>query len=368
MKLHRTLTTLFALAAPALPAAADNLTFTNEVGTKTTFYGQVNLAFQGVDDGVDDYTDFVDNANSTSRLGLWIDGNYGETRLRFNFETGLGILSTSKVSQTGDPTWISWQRTDIRKFEVVASGDFGAIWVGQGSMATDGVAEIDSSGTSLAGYSNQADIAGGFLFRDGEDLSDVSVGGVFRNFDGSRRFRVRYDTPDFSGFVISAAVGEEILAEGDDALYYDASVRYGYEDDTFELNAGLGYAVKDDDGSKTEQVIASASGLHVPTGLNLTLATGEQMENRGNYFYAKFGWKGEFIPAGSTAVSIDYYDGSDFGEIGSASSAWGVQAVQQFADLGLEAYLGYRVFEYDQDTATEFEDVSAVLFGARWRF
>ena len=138
--------------------------------TTATFYGQVNLTFQGVDDGEETYQNFVDNANSVSRLGFWIDGTLWDNTARFNFETALGIESTSETNQTDDPDWIDWQRTDIRKLEVVYSGDFGAVWAGQGSMATDGAAEIDNSGTSVVGYSSLADTAGGFFFRDGAAL------------------------------------------------------------------------------------------------------------------------------------------------------------------------------------------------------
>ena len=107
-------------------------------------------------------------------------------------------------------------------------------------------------------------------------------------------------------------------------------------------SAAIGYSWKDDQGDMTEQAMASASATHVPTGLNLTLATGQQMSDEGQYIYAKVGWSGDVVQFGKTAVSADYYGGSDFGVSGSESSSWGVQAVQQFAEQGLEAYLGYR--------------------------
>ena len=368
MTLQRVLIAGPMLAALGLPVQAEALKFTNEAGTTATFYGQVNLTFQSVDDGENTYDGFVDNSNSTSRVGLWIDGTLFDNRFRLNFETGLGIKNTAETSQTEDANWLDWQRTDIRKFEVVSSGNFGAIWVGQGSMATDGVAEIDNSGTSVVGYVNLADTAGGFLFRDGAALSGQTIGSVFKDFDGPRRFRLRYDTPDFSGFVLSAAVGNEILAEGDDASYYDAAVRYSYANETVDLDAGLGYSWKDDEGDTTEQVIASASATHVPTGLNLTLATGKQMSDGGSYLYAKVGWRGDLIAAGETAVSADIYNGSDFGVLGSESSSWGLQAVQQFSDLGLEAYLGYREYSYDHVSGSDFQDVDSILVGARWKF
>jgi hypothetical protein len=106
----------------------------------------------------------------------------------------------------------------------------------------------------------------------------------------------------------------------------------------------------------------------VPTGLNLTVATGEQMSDEGQYIYAKVGWGGDIVRFGKTSVSADYYGGSDFSVSGSESSSWGVQAVQQFAEQGLEAYLGYREYAYDDVPGADYQDISSILFGARWKF
>jgi hypothetical protein len=368
MTLHRIFMSLPALAALSLPAGAVDLTFANASGTTTTFYGQLNLTFQGVDDGEETYQNFVDNSNSVSRVGFWIDGTLWGNTARFNFETALGIENTSETNQVDDPPWLDWQRTDIRKLEVVYSGDFGAVWAGQGSMATDGAAEVDNSGTSVVGYSNLPDTAGSFFFRDGAALSGTTIGNTFKNFDGSRRFRLRYDTPDLSGFVASAAAGNDVLSETDEADYYDTALRYGYEDDTFALDAAIGYSWKDDQGDMTEQAMASASATHIPTGLNLTVATGQQMSDEGQYFYAKVGWGGDVVRFGKTAVSADYYGGSDFSVSGSESTSWGVQAVQQFAEQGMETYLGYREYAYGDVAGADFQDIGTVLFGARWKF
>ena len=370
MKTYTCILAPAALLIMAAPASAADLVFNSKSGATTTFYGQINLTYQGVDDGTDTYQEFVDNSNSGSRVGLWIDTPLVGNRFRFNFETSLGLKTTADTSQTEDENWIDWQRTDIRKLEGVYSGDFGAFWFGQGSMATDGVAEIDNSGTSVAGYVNLADTAGSYEFRDGDVLSGITIGDAFKDFDGPRRFRIRYDTPEFSGFYVSAAYGQDILADDDDADYYDAALRYSFESDVYKLDAGIGYAWKndDDDDDTVEQVIASGSLTHITTGLSLTLAAGDQNNDGGRYFYTKLGWSGDLISYGSTAVALDYYDGSDFEISGSNSTSWGFQAVQRFDDLGLEAYLGYRDFAYDDVAGADYQDLNTVLVGARWKF
>lgn len=369
MKTHTCMLAPTAFLMMAAPAVAADLVFTNQSGATTTLYGQINLTYQGVDDGTDSYQDVVDNSNSGSRVGLWFETPLAGNRFRFNLEAGLGLRNTADTSQTDDEEWIDWQRTDIRKLEGVYSGAFGAFWFGQGSMATDGVAEIDNSGTSVAGYVNLADTAGGYEFRDGDVLSGITIGDAFKDFDGPRRFRIRYDTPEFSGFYVSAAYGQEVLAEDDDADYYDAALRYSFESAAFKIDAGLGYAWKDaDDADTVEQVTASGSLTHIPTGLSLTLAAGDQNNDGGNYVYTKIGWSGDLISYGSTAVALDYYDGSDFEISGSSSTSWGFQAVQRFDDLGLEAYLGYRDFAYEDVPGADYQDLNAVLVGARWKF
>jgi Gram-negative porin len=356
------------LCLAALPALAQDLTFTHPSGATATFYGQINLTLQNVDDGAAHYDEFVDNDNSNSRVGLWVDVPVGENELRFNLESALGLKGTSSTSQDDDLDWIDWQRTDIRKLEIAYASDFGTFWLGQGSMATDGAAEIDDSGTSVVGYVNLPDTAGSFEFRDGDDLSGVSIGDVFSDFDGGRRFRFRYDTPAFSGFVFSSAYGQEVLAEDDDADYYDVALRYSFENDAVTFNAALGYAWTDEDDETTRRLIASGSLVHLSTGLNLTLAGGDSQSDEPSYGYAKMGWRGDLVRYGETAVSVDYYDGADFETSGSNSSSWGVQAVQTVEDLSLEAYIGFRDFSYDDDTDADLQDMSALLVGARWRF
>lgn len=348
-------------------ATAQDLKFTNKAGATTTFYGQINLTYQGVDDGTDSYSDLVDNSNSVSRLGFRIESAPSDNKLMFNFETSLGLVNTSDTSQIDDTEWIDWQKTDIRKLEVSFSGDFGAIWFGQGSMATDGAAEVDNSGTSVAGYVNLPDTAGGYQFRSASELSGITIGDTFKDFDGGRRFRLRYDTPSWSGVTFSAAYGQEVLNEDDDADYYDMAVRYKFDNDTFGIDTALGYSWKDDQGTTTEYLITSGTIIHKPTGANVTIAAGNNQSGDESYYYAKLGWSGRIFGVGGTDISADYYDGSDFEVIGSSSSSWGIQAVQYFDDLNLEAYLGYRSFVFDEESA-DYQDLSSLLVGARWKF
>lgn len=358
--------------ASTVPALAqdDNLVFTNSAGWTTTFYGQLNMTYQGVDDGVETYNQFVNNTNSPSRIGLWIDGPAeGGTQLRFNFETALGIRSTAETNQISNPPYLDWQRTDIRKLEVTYKGNYGTFWAGQGSMAADGIAEFDKSGTSVAGYSALGDTAGAYLFRLRDTLVErVPVGTVFRNFDAGRRMRIRYDTPDFSGLKFSIAYGQDVLATAIDADYYDIAARYVFDSDQFELAAGIGYTwFRPDNLLDEEHLIGSASLLHKASGLNLSISAGQNTLTEADYYYIKAGWLGRIFNIGPTALSVDMYNGTDFLLEGTDSDAWGVQAVQHIERLHIEVYLSYRDYSYSGVLA-EYRDIDAVLFGARWKF
>ncbi len=88
------------------------------------------------------------------------------------------------------------------------------------------------------------------------------------------------DYGDWSGWTV-----------GDFTLLAAASV-YNTDDD----NVDYAYA-------------ASASVLHDPTGLSLTLSTGGQKLDEGDdppNLYAKLGWDTQFWPLGPTGFGIDY--------------------------------------------------------------
>ncbi|XDA97412.1 porin [Sulfitobacter sp. LCG007] len=357
-----------ALALAGTSALSQSTEFTSVSGATATFYGQINLTYQGVDDGDDTYGDIVDNSNSGSRVGLWIRRSYGDRELSFNFETNLGLKNTADTSQNDDVDALDWQRTDIRKLEVVYGGSFGKLWLGQGSMATDGAAEVDNSGTSIAGYVNVSDSAGGYTFQNAGVLSGTRIGDAFKDFDGGRRMRVRYDSPEMAGLILSAAYGEEVLNEDDDSTYYDVALRYLHDGDVIGISSAIGYSWTDGDDGTDENLVASGTLLHKATGLNVTLAAGDKRSGDGRYVFTKLGWITDLVSVGQTAFAVDYYNGQDFAVAGSDSDSWGIEAVQQFEKQGLEAYVGYRVYAFDDNAGSDYEDIRSLLLGARWKF
>jgi predicted porin len=366
------LAVLAPLAAAQQAAAQAIPKLETTVGEATTLrlYGQINQGVLSHDDGGETNTyALVDNSNSSSRVGLrtttpLADGWTFQT----NFEGQYAPNPSSKVSQTdsfvGD--WdLEW--TNLRKAEAIITSDaYGALWLGQGSMATDSVAEIDYSGTSLIAYSQIPDLAGGQFFRlDDGALSSVTIGKVFANLDGSRRLRARYDTPAFAGFTLSGAYGQEVLTSGDDRDYVDTALRWSTKLQEVKLGAGVGYNWK---GSDSETLAASASAIHTPTGLNFTLASGAETDGGdGNYLYGKLGVMRDFFPIGATAISIDAYFGGDVGVEGGDSKSFAVAVVQRISDWNTELYGIARSHSFDEDAAS-YEDGVSLMTGLRFSF
>ena len=372
-KSHTQFATMLLLAAlPIGGAAAEGLKpieYTLGDGTVIRFSGQLNMGVLHYDDGQDDFTNFVDNDNSSSRVRLQILNTTGEWKFESTLEAEYQPLASNTVSQLDElPDW-DFPSTNVRKAEVAfANEQFGKLWLGQGSMASDGTAEVDNSGTSVIAYSSLSDTAGGYFFRfAGDGLSDVTVGSSFSNFDGlGRKLRVRYDTPTFHGFGLRASYGEDALAELQNPLYDIAAV-YGGEFEEFDLDAAVAFS--HNEGTDTDILDGSISGLHKPSGLSLTLAAGREYNDsvEGRYGYVKLGYQHQFFDMGSTAFSVDYYFGNDIAAAGSDSASVGLAAVQNIDDYNLQLWALWRNHHYEDDIG-DYDDGQAVFGGALFKF
>jgi hypothetical protein len=349
------------LLLPALVHAQD-------ASSPFKFYGQINLGVLTVDDGVSSDSIFTDNDNSNSRIGFTYDTEFSNgNQLRFNFETAIGLTGSSGVTASNDNFTLDPRQTDLRKFELIYTTQVGKFSFGQGSVATDGIAEQDLSKTSVITYSSLQDIGGGNTFRlsDGT-VSSVRINQAFSAFDGGRRLRLRYDTPAFAGFTVAASYGIEVLTEGDNRDFSDISVTYKGALGDFNTVAGIGYASISDGGAET--VIGSASIFHNPTGLNFTIAAGQNQASDANYVYLKAGIVREWLPIGETAIAIDYTDGSNFVSNGSSSDSAAISVVQKVDKWNTELFASYRTFGFDDTSGSSFRDVDTTFFGARWKF
>lgn len=239
-------------------------------------------------------------------------------------------------------------------------------------MVADGAAETDLSYVGTALYSYTVDSNAGFLIRDTTGaLSGPALVNAFDNLDGSRRGRIRYDTPDFNGFSAGVAWGQNILSSSDDADYYDIGLFYGQEFAAVEFSASLAYQVREDAGADRSDVLGAASVL-LDNGISLTVAGGTRDNDAAgasdpSYYYAKIAYEDEWLAWGKTGIGVHYYDGVDFNVSGCTAKGWGIGAVQKVENLNTDTYLTYQEYEYEDAAATN-QDLTTWVLGARWKF
>ena len=331
-------------------------------------YGQVNRAALYANDGDEGNWFFVDNDNSSTRIGLLGSTNAIEhfslgTKLEFEFESN----PSNEVSQE-DKNGVGDNNFKKRHLDIfLTSKRFGQLSLGHGDTASNNTAEVDLSGTDVVGYSSIADMAGGQFFfdNDTDDLSDTTIGDVFSNFDGlGRDDRLRYDTPDFYGFVASGSV-----VSGDAA---DVALRYSAKFGDFKLAAAAAYSDPAGTSDSVDDTIdGSISVLH-GSGFNLTFAGGTRDykisgRDDGTFYYGKLGYQRKFFSIGITAMSVDYSRNEDVEQEGDEADTVGFQFVQNIDQWATEYFLGYRYHSLDRDD-TDFDDINAVMTGLRVKF
>ncbi len=343
-----------AALAATQAGAAEVSSGNNEVSL--TLSGQVNRALLWADDGTNSRVLHVDNDNSSTRIRLVGDG-----RLNPDISVGAQIEvqfeSNSSSDITIDGTSGSPDNFTKRKLEVYFDHQrLGKLWLGHGDTASNGVSEVDLSGTAVVTYSSVADMAGGIEFGG---LGGVPINAVYSNMDGiGRDDRIRYDTPSFSGFVISVSNA--------DSAKYDVAARYaGSLDGGTRFAGAVGYAV-DKNGSNIESQISGSVSVLLSSGFNLTGAIGvQELEGAAAqdpaFVYLKFGYI-----RGVNAFSVDVAQADEIAAAGVDFSTVGAAYVRSFENAGTEIYIGGRL--HSLDAPGNPDDIFAVLAGARVKF
>lgn len=367
-------------AAPAAQAAneddrtdtqmvAEGFTWKDASGRSLTLSGQVNPAFNVVDDGVSTDVFIVDNDTSGTRFRFDADAPLGATSLGATIEIGASPNNSYDVSQLVSQTDADF---NVRRAEVTFRNDsYGRLQLGKGSGAADDTAEYDLS--LVAGpimYAGVSDIAGGIIFTDGTDYSDTTVGDAFFDFDGDRLARLRYDSPMFGPLQGSVSYGQDDQWAAAVTLGGDYGDWTGWALGNVTLLAAASvYNPEDDDVDYA--YAASASVLHDPTGLSLTLSTGGQKLDEGDdptNLYGKLAWDTEFWPLGPTGFGVDYTQGEDISSEGADGTSYGLAAVQRIERYGIDLYGQLRWYELENGAEPDLKNIFVGTFGTKFTF
>jgi predicted porin len=343
--------------APGAPAPV--VSGTDKI--KLAISGQINRGVLISEDGEQTKFFFVDNDNASSRLHFEGTGQINDDlSAGAVLEVELRSNSTQEVSQDNESTGTA--NFEDRKIEVYFDSErLGRVWLGQGSTASDNTSEVDLSGTGVVGTSDLPDYAGGLQFVDDGELSGVTIGDTYNNFDGlSRDDRLRYDSPEFGGFQLATSAAS-------DSKFDVAGLYTGAFDDT-KLAGAAAFA---SDAGDFIQANGSAS-LLLANGFNVTGAAGwrdfdDGDRDDGRFVYGKLGYRTHPFPIGETAFAVDGYYGEDIGADGDEAMEVGAFVVQNIDPAATELYAGYRYYDLSRNDA-DFDPINAVLTGARVKF
>lgn len=362
-----------------------------------TISGQVHTGVLFFDDGVEANAYVADQDNTSSRFRL-----LGNAKIDANWSAG--FLLEVETESTGASTNTVTQLADDGGAAAIAlrhsawwieHKQFGRVWVGQTSPATDDIILADTAGAGPAAFADQLvgnsliyrNAAGNLITNGATTLSsNVVTGG---SFDTARRNLVRYDTPTIAGFRATATWGE------DD--FWDVALWYAGKIGDFKIVGGIGYFQDTDgfaSGEQQEEFKGSISVLHEPSGLFGSFAfvdrdfelnnAADPRRSGTEYYYFNGGIAlPKLLPVGKTVLYGEYGTADGVSSVvnvgaalgGNVTSAelqtFGFGVVQHVPAAELEIYGLFKQLDLDARTATtqlNTQEINIVFTGARIKF
>jgi hypothetical protein len=329
-----------------------------------TIGGHVNRAVLFVDDGNEGMYRHVDNENDSTLIFFDAQGSINEDlSVGAYFAVKMRSNASNEVSATSEGTSTTSFEHDASDI-FFAHKRFGTLTMGEGSMASDGISEVDLSGTAIAGYSSISDTAGGFAFVNSSTgvRSSATIGGTSDNLDGlDAGDRLMYTTPSFNGFSLATSTTSGAV---------DVVARYGGAISGTQVEAAVGWynnsSNSNNDDAFETGVSGSVSALFA-NGFNVSVAAGTKSAASSTrddpvFYYAKVGYITKLNSLGNTNFAIDYGRYDDTAQNGDSMDSVGFQAVQEIEGIGSSIYLGYRYHSLDR-TGSDFDAIHAVLTG-----
>lgn len=252
----------------------------------------------------------------------------------------------------------------LQSYWFVKSDQLGKISVGKQSQASDNTAILVDGSGSLVPANWVAFDTNSFGMRQangvlagawGAAQSCFGMGGAWGDCNGLTQNVVRYDSPTFGGFSVSASWGADDM--------WDVAARYAGEFGGFKLAAAAAYNETSDQRYNGGAGIpdmnyfqAGAFLMHVPTGLfglvnygllecdGCVFASGDDAET----WYGKIGLRTRLSALGHTVFYGEYLNGQDGGfAANSELEVWGAGIVQEVDAAAMSVWIKYRNMSYD---------------------
>lgn len=369
-----------------------------------TISGWVNEAVFFWDDGTEQNVYVGTNSLEQSRFKF-----AGEAKIDKDWSAGYTI----EVGIVGNAS-NQWDQVDIGRNSGVMtlrksnwwikSKQLGKLTVGLEGTSTYHLLD-DADGANTRNYSDAEAAAvaqGSFFIRSNGKQLALRWSDVLRGFNNrtpgqdGRRNIVRYDSPEFGGFVASASWGEDDL--------WDTSVTYKGELHDFKLIAKIGYGEGTDPvatncggpngGLKCTWWGAAATAMHQPTGLYLYGGYGEQtidslpagFSDTSTTYFLQPGIEKKWYSLGKTTIFGEYRKDDAGASLTPNANNVTFTTVTQGADVtfyaggivqnieaaAMDLYVIYRHAEGDYldkvGTKVEIDDFDMVISGARIQF
>ncbi|MFZ2587308.1 MAG: porin [Alphaproteobacteria bacterium] len=329
-------------------------------------YGQVNKGLYSYDDGQNTDVVINDNAKSNTRMGVkgaqaldngltasvLLEGAMSDNASDAYQQSNVTLGSNSQTPVAGAAATFT-----SRQARVGMSGNFGGLYLGKQSTASDGAFTVDLAGANDVMDADIADIGGGLGFRTAGTgvlntgfTPNAMTYGMSENITNS----IRYDSPIFNG-----VQGRAAIAQGGDmdmGVYYDGGVG-----DFKVAAAGSAFFNNDENTTATNvqsAVYTAAASARHNSGLGATLGYASASLDKGvvgandpSQMYAKVGYAWDAFE-----VAADYTKSEHWRSATAASdklTSMGVAAQYNVAD-GVSVAALLRNFDADvTGTATD---------------
>ena len=334
---------------------------------KLVVSGHINRAIVFADNGTESGFHHVTSNFSRTRV-RWIgtgkinDDLSVKTHIELGNQSAIG--SEQDLGDNADDNGSA--ALDERHIEFqITSKSLGKIYMGQGISGSESVSEQDLSGTGIISLNgNAALIGGGEEFQVNGAAAGGEISENFTNLDGlGRRDRIRYDTPKFGGFQVTASHGNNNA--------HDVALRYGGSFGGIKVKAAIGYAE-----NGLDDTVSGSMSVLTPMGISLTLGAAERDTERVDgdhsgdttWKYAKIGYKFNGSELGETRLFVDLSKNEDANAADDESNYWGVGVVQIVEPLGAELYAVYHNFELERNNQADPDKIDRLAVGARFKF